>query len=116
MSRPTDRMSARAQEIARYKARANAEGAVAWADVPCASNIRMHLTKFDITAVGAEEIDEKVFGLLASAGIQQRLVEIREFGLYVTCFLQMTDGSSNWDAVEVFLFDDDGRVAEIWAL
>jgi hypothetical protein len=109
-------MSTRAQEIARYKNRANAEGAAAWADVPCASNIRMHVPKFEITAVGAKEIDEKVFGLLTSAGIQQKLVEIREYGLYVTCFLRMTDGSSDWDAVEVFLFDEDGRVTEIWAL
>jgi hypothetical protein len=112
----TDQLSARAQKIARYKARANEEGAAAWADVPCASNICMHVPKFEITAVGAEEIDEKVFGLITSAGIQQKLVEIREFGLYVTCFLQMTEGSSNWDAVEVFLFDDDDRVAKIWAL
>lgn len=113
---PTDQMSTRAQGIARYKARANAEGAAAWADVPFASNIRMYVPKFEISATGAKEINDKVFGLLSSAGIQQELVEIREFGLYVTCFLQMTDRSSNWDAVEVFLFDEDDRVAEIWAL
>jgi hypothetical protein len=76
----------------------------------------MHLPKFEIIAVGAEEIDAKVFGLLTASGIQQTLIEIREFGLYVTCFLQITDGNSDWDAVEIFLFDNDDRVAEIWAL
>jgi len=116
VSDPANQMSARVQEIARYKARANAEGPAAWADVPCLSSIRMHVPRFEIAAVGADEIDEKVFGLLASAGIQQKLVEIHEFGPYVTCFLQMTDGSSSWDAVEVFLFDDDDRVTQIWAL
>jgi hypothetical protein len=102
--------------IRRYKARANDEGAAAWANVPCAPDIQMHIPKFEIEAVGAEEIDAKVFGLIASAGIRQELVEIREFGRYVTCFLRQTDGENNWDAVEVFLFNEHDQVTEIWTL
>ena len=67
-------------------------------------------------AAGAEEIDSKVFALIAAAGIQQELVEIHEHGLYVTCFLHQSDGTDEWDAVEIFLFDEQDRVAEIWAL
>jgi Tfp pilus assembly PilM family ATPase len=116
MTEEIKELSSRGMEISRYKARTNSEGAVAWSDVPCAPNIRMNVPKFDIVAVGAEEIDSKVFGLLASAGIQQELVEIREHGLYVTCFLRMSDSSNKWDSIEVFLFDEEGRVTEIWAL
>ena len=109
-------LTKRGEAIRRYKARANDDGAVAWSAVPCAPDIRMHIPKFEVEAVGAAEIDTKVFGLLASAGIRQELLEIRELGRYVTCFLRVTDGSDVWDAVEVFLFDDNDRVAEIWAL
>jgi hypothetical protein len=116
MTSTNGEMSPRGTAIARYKARANAEGASAWADVSCASSIRMHIPKFEIEAVGAEEIDSKVFGLLASAGIQQELIEIHEHGPYVTCYLRVSDGSIEWDSVEVFLFDENACVAEIWAL
>ncbi len=109
-------LTGRGENIRRYKAQANDEGASAWSAVPCAPNIKMHIPKFEVEAVGAAEIDTKVFGLLASAGIRQELVEIRELGHYVTCFLRVTDGSDVWDAVEVFLFDENDRVAEIWAL
>jgi hypothetical protein len=30
--------------------------------------------------------------------------------------LQQSDGTDKWDAVEIFLFDEQDRVAEIWAL
>jgi len=30
--------------------------------------------------------------------------------------LKMTDGKEAWDAVEVFLFDEESRVSEIWVL
>jgi hypothetical protein len=116
MTNTNGEMSPRGTAIARYKARTNAKGASAWAEVPCAPSIRMHIPKFEITAVGAEEIDSKVFGLIEAAGIQQELVEIHEHGLYVTCFLHQTDGTDKWDAVEIFLFDEQDRVAEIWAL
>ncbi len=116
MTNTNGEMSPRGTTIARYKARTNAEGASAWAEVSCAPSIRMHIPKFEITAVGAEEIDSKVFGLIAAAGIQQELIEIHEHGLYVTCFLHQTDGTDGWDAVEIFLFDEQDRVAEIWAL
>jgi hypothetical protein len=76
----------------------------------------MHIPKFNLEAEGAAEIDTKVFGLMTSAGIQQELVEIRELGPYVTCFLRVSDGNDAWDSVEVFLFDENDRVAEIWAL
>ncbi len=109
-------LTGRGEAIRRYKARANDEGPVAWSNVPCAPDIRMHIPKFEVEAIGSAEIDTKVFGLLASAGIRQELLEIRELGHYVTCFLRVTDGSAVWDAVEVFLFDQNDRVAEIWAL
>ena len=109
-------LSERAEVIRRYKSRANQEGAAAWSAVPCSTDIKMHVPKFGIEAVGAAEIDEKVFGLMASSGIHQDLLEIRELGQYVTCFLAVTDGADTWDTVEVFLFDDDNRVSEIWAL
>lgn len=102
--------------IRRYKARTNDEGAAAWATIPCAPDVQMHIPKFEVEAVGAEEIDAKVFGLIASTGIQQELVEIREFGRYVTCFLRLTDGDSEWDSVEVFLFNEHDQVTEIWSL
>jgi len=109
-------LTGRGEAIRGYKARANAEGAAAWSAVPCARDIKMHIPKFEVEAVGAVEIDTKVFGLLASAWIRQELWDIFELGHYVTCFLRMTDGSDVWDAVEVFLFDETDRVAEIWAL
>jgi hypothetical protein len=109
-------MTGRGETIRDYKARANDEGALAWSAVPCAPDIKMHIPKFEVDAVGAAEIDTKVFGLMASAGIRQELVEIRELGHYVTCFLRVSDGSNCWDSVEVFLFDENDRVAEIWAL
>ena len=109
-------MSSRGSAIARYKERANAEGASAWAVVPCAPDIRMHVPKFEICAEGAEEIDSKVFGLIASAGLRQEVAGIHEHGLYVTCFLRISDGNSEWESVEVFLFDEHDRVLEIWAL
>ncbi len=60
MTNTKGEMSPRGTAIARYKARTNAEGASAWAEVSCAPSIRMHIPKFEITAVGAEEIDSKV--------------------------------------------------------
>jgi hypothetical protein len=109
-------LTVRGESISTYKARANDDGAVAWSAVPCSPDIKMHIPKFDIEAVGAAEIESKVFGLIASAGIRQEILAIRELGRYVTCFLRMTAGDDVWDAVEVFLFDDEDRVAEIWAL
>ncbi len=116
MTNTNGEMSPRGTRIARYKARTDAEGASAWAEVACAPSIRMHIPKFEITAVGVEEIDSKVFGLIAAAGIRQELVDIHEHGLYVTCFLHLSDGTDEWGAVEIFLFDEQDRVAEIWAL
>jgi hypothetical protein len=116
MTNTKGEMSPRGTAIARYKARANAEGASAWAEVSCAPSIRMHIPKFEIMAVGAEEIDTKVFGLNEAVGLKQELVEIHEHGLYVTCFLHLSDATDEWNAVEIFLFDEQDRVAEIWAL
>ena len=116
MSEMGGSLTGRGETIRTYKTRANDEGSSAWSAVPCALGIKMHIPKFDIEAVGAAEIDTKVFGLLTSAGIRQELLEIRELGHYVTCFLRMSDGSEVWDAVEVFLFDENDRVAEIWVL
>jgi hypothetical protein len=112
----TATLTDRGKAIAFYKARANDDGAAAWAAVPCATDIRMHVPKFEIEAVGAEEINTKVFGAIAELGLQQELVKIHEHGLFVTCFLHQSDGTDEWDVVEVFLFDEQDRVAEIWAL
>jgi hypothetical protein len=112
----TEILSVRGTAIALYKSRANRDGASAWAEVPSVADIKMHIPNFDIEAVGAAEIDTKVFGLLKSSGIQQELVDIREFGKYVTCFLRLTNGGETSDSVEVFLFNDDDKVTEIWSL
>ena len=76
----------------------------------------MHIPKFNLEAKGPAEIDTKVFGLIASARLEQEVVKIHEHGPYVTCFLRISDGSEAWDSVEVFLFDENDQVAEIWAL
>jgi hypothetical protein len=112
----TEMLSVRGKAIELYKSRTNREGASAWAEVPSVADIKMHIPNFDIEAVGAAEIDTKVFGLLKSSGIQQELVDIREHGKYVTCFLRVTNGSETSDSVEVFLFNDDDKVTEIWSL
>lgn len=115
-SEATATLSARGEAIRTYKSRANQDGAAAWSAVPSSSDIRMHVPKFNLEAEGPAEIDAKVFGLMASAGLRQELVEISEHGPYVTCFLRITDGNDAWDSVEVFLFDENDQVAEIWAL
>jgi hypothetical protein len=109
-------LSVRGSAIQTYKSRANNEGVVAWVDVARAKDIIMHIPKFEIKAIGSEEINTKVFGLLAEAGISQTLVAIHELGNYVTCYLKVTDGESQWDSVEVFLFNENNEVIEIWAL
>ena len=116
MSEATNSLSIRGEAIRNYKARANSEGVEAWSAVPCAPDIKMHISKFDVEAVGVDEINTKVFGLMASQGIQQELKEISEFGKYVTCFLEIISGTDRWNSVEVFLFDEQDRVTEIWAL
>ena len=75
----------------------------------------MHVPRFGVGAVGPSEIASKAFGLLAPSGIRHRLVEIREFGTYVSCFRRVSDGGKEWNAVGVFRFDEQGRVADIWA-
>ena len=116
MSQETQMRSIRGDAIRRYKARANEEGAAAWADVPCAPDIRMHVPSHGIEAVGPEEINEKIFAEGAASGRTQELIELHEHGRSVTCFLRLTTGDVSFDAVEVFLFDDQDRVAEIWGL
>jgi len=116
MSQETLTLSRRGDAIRRYKARANEEGAAAWADVPCAPDIRMHVPSYGIEAVGPEEINQKIFADGAASGRTQELIELHEHGCSVTCFLRVTTGDVSVDAVEVFLFDDQDRVAEIWAL
>ena len=112
----TNELSGCAKAIRDYKSRVNDEGAVAWADVPTADDIRMHIPAAGLRADGPDEIASKVFGLMAAMGLRQQLERIEEFGPYVTCFLRVTagDGAAR-EAVEVFRVED-GRVAEIWAL
>jgi len=47
----------------------------------------------------------------------QELVDIIEFGSYVTCYLKISDKDGGiLDVVKVFKTDDSGKVEEIWAL
>ena len=70
---------------------------------------------FDV--VGPLEVEEIIFGWLTDIGAKQELIDIIEFGSYVTCYLQITgkDGGI-LDVVEVFKVNDTGKIQEIWAL
>ena len=54
---------------------------------------------------------------LSEIGATQELINIIEFGSYLTCYLKITDKDGGiLDVVEVFKTDDTGKVEEIWAL
>lgn len=119
MSDLTKSLSKRGEAIRDYKLRANDDGAEAWWSlVTCAPDVTMHIPKRGVVAVGADEINTKVFGNMSSTRLQQELIEIHEFGLFVTCYLRASDDEeqSERQVVEVFLFDDQDQVVEIWAL
>ena len=70
---------------------------------------------FDVT--GHDEVRDVIFGWLTDISAEQELVDIIEFGASVTCYLHIKDKEGVvLDIVEVFQIDDEGKVAEIWAL
>jgi hypothetical protein len=67
--------------------------------------------------VGPIENDKIIFGWLTEIGASQELINIIEFGSYVTCYLKISDKDGGiLDVVEIFKADDSGKVEEIWAL
>ena len=63
------------------------------------------------------DLSKFIFGWLTEIEAKQELVDIVEFGSYVTCFLHISDKDGGiLDVVEVFKIDDSGKVEEIWAL
>ena len=109
-------LSTIAESIRHYKL--NAVGGYAeWSKVPCADGYRMHVPSMGFDVVGPAEVEEVIFGWLDDIGAKQELINIIEFGCYVTCYLHIADNNGDiLDIVEVFKIDDGGNVEEIWAL
>ena len=104
------------EAIRHYKLNASG-GYPEWAKVPCASDYQMHVPAMGFDTVGSEENEKVIFGWLGEIEAQQELVDIIEFGAYVTCYLRITDKDGGvLDVVEVFKLNDQGEVEEIWAL
>ena len=109
-------LSAIGEAIRYYKLNASG-GYHEWAKVPCSSDYRMHVPAMGFDTVGPEENEKVIFGWLGEIEAQQELVDIVEFGAYVTCYLRITDKDGGvLDVVEVFKYNDQGEVEEIWAL
>ena len=71
----------------------------------------------DLFVVGADQIEEVIFGFVKETELQQELVDIVEHGNYITCFLKITTKTGeSMNVVEVFLVDEEGKVKNIWAL
>jgi hypothetical protein len=109
-------LSAAAEAIRYYKL--NASGGYAeWSKVACTEDYQMHVPSMGFNTVGPVENEEIIFGWLTDIAAKQELVDIVEFGSYVTCFLHISDKDGGiLDVVEVFKIDDSGKVEEIWAL
>ena len=110
------KLSPIAEAIRHYKLNASG-GYNEWAKVPCTEDYKMHvpLTGFDVE--GAKEVKEVIFGWLNDIGASQELVNIVEFGSYVTCYLHISDKNDDvLDVVEIFKTNENGKVEEIWAL
>jgi len=109
-------LSAAAEAIRCYKV--NSSGGYAeWSKVPCTDDYRMHVPSMGFDTVGPIETENVIFGWLAEIGATQELVNVVEFGSYVTCYLHISDKDGGiLDLVEVFKINDSGKVEEIWAL
>ena len=109
-------LSSAGEAIRHYKL--NASGGYAeWAKVPCTPDYKMHVPLMDFNTVGAEENERIIFGWLTDIGASQELVDIVEFGAYVTCYLRIAQSSGETiEIVEVFKIAENGQVEEIWAL
>jgi len=108
----TDRVAV----IRRYKERLAADGYGAWADVPVAADVEMHVPGLGVLAHGNDEIRAKVLQPAEEAGLIQQLVAIRAHGPFVVCDLLITSRSQAdpVPAVEIFRFGA-GEVVEIWS-
>jgi len=104
------------EAIRYYKLNANG-GYAAWANVPCTDDYKMHVPSMRFNTVGPAENEEIIFGWLAEIEAKQELVNIIEFGSYVTGYSHISDKDGGLlDVVEVFKIDDSVKVEEIWAL
>lgn len=111
-----ENLSPIAEAIRNYKLNASG-GYEEWSKVPCADNYKMHVPSNGFDVEGSSEVKEVIFGWLSEIGAKQELVNIVEFGSFVTCYLHISDKEGVvLDIVEVFKIDDNGRVEEIWAL
>ena len=109
-------LSAIGEAIRYYKLNASG-GYPEWAKVPCSSDYQMHVPALGFDTVGPEENEKVIYGWLGEIEAQQELVDIVEFGAYVTCYLRITDKDGGvLNVVEVFKSNDQGEVEEIWAL
>ena len=92
-------------------------GFESWSKVPTTEDYHMLAPNLGLEAKGAKEIEEVIFGFVNETELKQELVDIREHGNYITCFLKITTKTGEtMDVVEVFLVDDNGKVKNIWAL
>ena len=104
------------EAIRYYKLHADG-GYAEWSKVPCTDDYRMHVPSMGFNTVGPVENEKVIFGWLTEKGAQQELVDIVEFGAYITCYLKISDKEGGvLDVVEVFKMDESGKVEEIWAL
>ena len=104
------------EAIRYYKLHADG-GYAEWSKVPCTDDYKMHVPSMGFNTVGPVENEKVIFGWLTEIGAQQELVDIVEFGAYVTCYLKISDKDGGMlDVVEVFKTDGSGKVEEIWAL
>jgi len=106
-------LSPTAEAIRHYKLNANG-GYAEWSKVLCTDDYRMHAPSMGFDVVGPLEVEEIIFGWLTDTGAKQKLIDIIEFGSYVTCYLQITDKDGGiLGVVEVFKVDDTGKTEEI---
>ena len=110
------KLSSVGEAIRHYKLNASG-GYDEWSKVPRAPDYKMHVPTMGFNVEGHEEVRDIIFGWLKDIGARQELLDIVEFGASVTCYLRIKDKEGKiLDIVEVFQIDDQGRVAEIWAL
>jgi hypothetical protein len=109
-------LSATAAAIRHYKL--NADGGYAeWSKVPCTDDYQMHVPSMGFNTTGPVENENIIFGWLTDIEAKQELVNMVEFGSYVTCYLHISVKEGGvLDVVEVFKINDIGKVEEIWAL
>jgi|TARA_R110002072_G_scaffold185543_1_gene342471 hypothetical protein len=89
-------------------------GYAAWSKVPCTDDYKMHVPSMGFNTAGPIENGKFIFGWLADIKATQELVNIVEFGSYITCYLKRSDKDGGvLDVVEVFKTDDTGKVEEI---